>query len=275
MPITQHAPKGYLFDLDGVIWRGDRVIPGVKETLAELRRRGKHLLFISNTSSRSRQQCLDQFRQMEIDVNSEEIFIASEATAQYIAQEKPGAVVYVIGSTMLLGEMAKAGLDARPADTRTPGAADYVVVGKDNNLDFTKLTCALRALRSGAKFVAVNMDMTVPARDGLEPGAGAIAAAISAMVGRQPDASVGKPSTLLLRQALDAFGLDPSECVMIGDTLEADIEAGKRLGMKTALVLTGNTEKSDLANSADLPEIHVPDVVLDTLSDLFRCGLEA
>ena len=264
------VPQGYLFDLDGVLWRGDQLIPGVRETLAELRRRGKRLLFVSNTSSRSRRQCLDQFGRMGLDVASEELFIASEATARYIAARRPGATVYVIGSRQLLEELRQAGLNALPADTRTPGPADYVVVGKDNHVDYTKLTCALRAVRAGAQLVAVNMDMTVPANDGLEPGAGAIAAAVAAMVGRPPDVMVGKPSPLLLQQALDAFGLHPSQCVMVGDTLEADIAAGKRLGMKTALVLTGNTAPSDLENGAALPPALVPDVVLESLTELLR-----
>lgn len=264
------TPLGYLFDLDGVLWRGDQLIPGVRETLAELRRRGKRVLFISNTSSRSRQQCLEQFREMGLEVASEELFIASEATARYIAARRPGATVYVIGGKQLLEEMCKAGLTALPAETRLPEPADYVVVGKDSHLNYTKLTCALRALRAGAQLVAVNMDMTVPASDGLEPGAGAIVTAIAAMVGRQPDVMIGKPSPFLLQQALDAFGLQPSECVMVGDTPEADVAAGKLLGVRTALVLTGNTARSDLENGEALPPAHMPDMVLDSLTDLLR-----
>lgn len=261
------ALKGFLFDLDGVLWQGARLIPGVKETLSELRRRGKHLMFISNTSSRSRQQCLDQFAEFGLHVESDEIFLASEATAQYIAAQRPGARTYVVGNQGLMDELLRAGLDALPADTRNPEGAEFVVVGKDNGLDFTKLTCALRALRAGAKLVAVNNDMTVPADDGLEPGAGAIAAAITAMTGHEPD-TIGKPGPMLLQQALTSVGLTPPECVMIGDTLEADIAAGNRLGMKTILVFTGNTNQEDL--TADLPEEWKPDFVLDTVSDLLQ-----
>lgn len=260
--------QGYLFDLDGVLWLADQAIPGVKETLDELRRRGKRVMFVSNTSSRSRQQCLLQFQEMGLDIAGDELFIAGEATAQYLAEQKPGARAYVIGSGGLLDELRRAGIDARPADTRTPEAADFVVVGKDSDLTFTKLTCALRALRAGAQLVAVNCDMTVPAADGLEPGAGAIVAAVSAMIGRDPDITVGKPSTFLLERAIAHAGLTPNQCAMVGDTLEADIAAGNRLGMKTILVLTGNTTERDLADADQLPPEWRPDVVLESVNDL-------
>lgn len=268
MPDQRLDFKGYLFDLDGVLWLGDKRIPGVKETLDELRRSGKKLMFVSNTSSRSRQQCMDQFAAMDLDIASEELFLAGEATARYILEQNKAAKVYVIGSDGLLGELLRSGIDARPADVRTPEAADFVVVGKDVGLTFDKLTCAFRALQAGAKLIAVNNDVTVPARDGLEPGAGAIVAAIVSMTGREPDVVAGKPSTFLLERALAYAGLQADECVMIGDTLEADIAAGNRLGMETILVLTGNATMQDVFETGKLSPEHRPGIVLDSVRDI-------
>ena len=259
--------KGYLFDIDGVLLLGSEAIPGAKELLDSLRQRGKHVLFVSNTSSRSREDCVQQFAQAGIEIDQEELFLASEETSQFIAKEKPQARACVIGSQGLFEELRKEGIDAQSADGVDPKSVDYVVVGKDRSLTYAQLTTALRAINHGAKFVAVNCDPTVPGRGGLEPGAGAIVAAIAAMVGRGPDINMGKPSTLLLELAAEHRGLKPAECAMIGDTIEIDIVAGNRLGMTTVLVLSGNATERDLASPAIVGEGR-PDIVLPSVRDL-------
>jgi 4-nitrophenyl phosphatase len=148
-----------------------------------------------------------------------------------------------------------------------PEAVDFVVVGKDRYLTYAKLTAALRAINHGAKFVAVNCDPTVPGQGGLEPGAGAIVAAISSMVGRGPDINMGKPATLLLELAAEHRGLKPAECAMVGDSITIDIVAGNRLGMTTILVLSGNASEGDLRSPETLGEGR-PDLVLPSVRDL-------
>jgi len=260
--------KGFMFDLDGVLWLGDHPIPGVANTLKQLRREGKQLMFVSNTSSRSKAKCLSIFKHMGLDVDSSEVFIASECAAKYVASQMPGAVTYVLGSEGLLEEALAAGLDARNASTRNPEKAHYLIAGKDNDLSFSRLTCALRVLQSGARFVAVNCDPTVPSQDGLEPGAGAIVAAITAMVNRDPDVIVGKPGTLLLEMALEQSGLDAAECAIVGDTLETDILAGNRLGLSTILVLSGNSKGLDMSAPDAYPIEFRPDIVMNSVEDL-------
>lgn len=262
--------RGILFDLDGVLWLGNQPIPGVAGVLQSLRDAGKKLMFVSNTSSRSRARCLDVFGRMGVDVDPSEVFVASECAARFVAERCPGARTYVLGASGLLDEAILAGLDAREASERQPGQADYLIVGKDNDLTFTRLTCAFRVLRSGAQFVAVNCDPTVPVGDGLEPGAGAITAAISAMIGREPDVVVGKPGTLLLETALAKSGLSVSECVIIGDTPEADIAAGNALGMKTILVLSGNSEGMEADAARGFPAHLQPDATISSVLDLAR-----
>ncbi|OPZ64535.1 MAG: putative hydrolase YutF [Firmicutes bacterium ADurb.Bin506] len=260
--------KGILFDLDGVLWLGDQAIPGVAGVLHRLRARGKKLMFVSNTSSRSKAKCLQVFERMGVDVDPDEVFIASECAARYIAARKPGAVTYVLGSPGLFDEAVLAGLDARTTSTKHPEQAEYVMVGKDNDLTFTRLTCALRALKAGAKFVAVNCDPTVPVADGLEPGAGALAAAMTFMTGREPDVVVGKPGTLLLEMALERCGLTPAECAMVGDTPESDVAAGNALGMHTILVLTGNSDGRTADDDLNIPAVMRPELTLQSVLDL-------
>ncbi len=262
------SSKGILFDLDGVLWLGNRPIPGVAEVLQQLRNEGKKVMFVSNTSSRSKAKCLQVFEHMGVDVDPGEVFIASECAARYIAAESPGAMTYVLGSAGLLDEARLAGLDAREPSGRRPEHADYLIVGKDNDLTFARLTCALRVLKMGARFVAVNCDPTVPVDDGLEPGAGAIAAAMSFMTGREPDVVVGKPGTLLLEMALFSSELTPSECVIIGDTPEADIAAGNALGMRTVLVLSGNSEGVGGDDDHTYPAGMEPDAIIRSVVEL-------
>lgn len=266
-PRGLHEVEGFLFDIDGVLLLGSKAIPGAKELLDGLRNAGKKVMFVSNTSSRSRQQALEQFSAAGIFVDPEELFLASEKTGEYLAREKPGAKAFVLGSKGLISELQQQGIDPLLAENPDPHIIDYVVVGKDHTVNYEKLTTALRAIASGARFVAVNCDPTVPASDGLEPGAGALVAAISAMVGREPDIAIGKPSTFLLELAMKQMGLGVEECVMVGDTIEIDIVAGNRLGMTTVLVLSGNATSKDLSSNTTLGEGH-PDLVLPSIKEL-------
>lgn len=268
---------GYLFDIDGVICLGNDPVPGARLVLHALQSRGKKLMFVSNTSSRSIDQVLSIFANMHLSVDREQIFLASEETAKHLARLRPGGLAYLLGSDGLHQALVRHGLRVRAAIDRIPESADFVVVGKDSQLTYAKLTCALRALQQGALLVAVNEDMTVPTSDGLEPGAGAIVASIAAMCGRGPDVSIGKPGPFLLQQALQYANLPPHDCLMVGDTLEADIVAGYRLGMPTALVTTGNfgamVAESPSPPTYKQPGTHLskpvhPDWVLASLAEL-------
>lgn len=243
--------QGFLLDLDGVLWLDKETIPGAKEAILYLQSLKKNLMYVSNTSSRSREEALAQFQRMGIPDDGTKLYMASEQTARYLGEIIPGGTVYCVGSLGLVLELKRAGLRVFEGDSISHQAIDFVVIGKDKKINYQKLSLAAEAIRLGAQFVAVNLDVTVPGLNSLEPGAGAIAAAISAMVGRPPDITMGKPSTLLLELALKQTGLNPSQCVMVGDTLEADIAAGNQLGMTTILVLTGNASLADAKNLKD------------------------
>lgn len=262
----QHI-RGYLFDIDGVLLLGKEPILGAKELLDVLRSQGKHVLFVSNTSSRSRIQCIEQFNNAGIQIADEDLFLASEETSQYLARQKPKARAYVLGAKGLYVELHKEGIETVPPETVDPQGVDFVVVGRDRTFTYDKLTTAFRAINQGAKFVAVNCDPTVPGRRGLEPGAGAIVAALSAMLGRGPDINMGKPATLLLEMAAQHRNLKPHECAMVGDTIGVDIVAGNRAGMTTILVLSGNASYDDLESETAQGD-GKPDLVLSSVRDL-------
>ncbi|NLJ79947.1 MAG: HAD-IIA family hydrolase [Firmicutes bacterium] len=260
--------KGYLFDLDGVLWFGKRPIIGAKETINTLRMQGNTVLFVSNTSSRSREDNLERFRTMGIKIYDHELIVASEETAKHLAALKAKAKACVLGSRGLFNELEKANLEVQPPGSAPIDSFDFLVVGKDKTIDYTKLTFAFQVIDAGADFVAINCDTIVPGDHGLEPGAGAIVAMIAAMVERPPDIMIGKPGTFLLELALRRSGLAVEECVMVGDTLNSDIIAGNRMNMLTALVLTGNTSRTRLNGKMSCEQR--PDVVLDSITDLMQ-----
>lgn len=255
---------GYLFDLDGVIYLEDEVIPGARETVAALKRRGKRVYFVSNTSRLSRVACVEKLRTLGFDVEPGEVLVTTRATARLIAERTPGASAYVLGLHGMWDELQAVGIDARPANVPNPEPLDYFIVAHVESVSYVELTCALRAIRAGAQFVAANRDPTYPGPDGPMPGLGAVVSAIETMVGRPPDIMIGKPSTTMLEMAIQHGGLKPERCVMIGDTMETDIAAGNQLGMATIWVKTGNTAPQTI------PEALRPDWVLPSVSHLLE-----
>lgn len=252
---------GYLLDLDGVIYLEDEVIPGARETVAALKRLGKRVYFVSNTSRLSRAACVDKLRLLGFDVEPDEVLVTTRATARYIANRSPGASAYVLGLHGMWDELRAVNIDARPANVTDPEPLDYFIVAHVESISYAELTCALRAIRGGAQFVAANRDPTYPSPDGPRPGLGAVVSAIEAMVG-PPDIMIGKPSTTMLEMALAHGGLKPEQCVMIGDTMETDIAAGNQLGVSTIWVQTGNPRPKDV------PAELRPDWVLPSVSHL-------
>lgn len=259
--------KGFIFDVDGVICRGPNLIPRADEALARLRRGGKSVIFISNNSTKSRADYLRKFEGFGIPVKEDDLVLSTYATAQYVAEESPGARVYMVGAPGLRKELELAGLDLLD----DPFLAEYVVVGSafdgtgritEDNV--TRISGALRALyHANAKFVATNPDRIFPAPDGVVPGTGAVIGALSYMVDRQPDAVIGKPSKHLVRIALARIGLTPEECVIVGD-MDTDMLAGQRSGTATVFVRSG-AMKEDILRGMGITADFVYDSIIGML----------
>ncbi|MFQ5831062.1 MAG: HAD-IIA family hydrolase, partial [Candidatus Methylomirabilia bacterium] len=178
-------------------------------------------------------------------------------TAQYLRRHyPPGARLFMIGESGLRAALDEAGFEL------ARGEVQAVVVGMDRDLTYEKLRAATILIRSGARFVGTNPDLTFPSEEDLVPGAGAILAAIEAATGVAPIV-VGKPEPLLFQQALDRMDVDPGKVAVIGDRIETDVLGGTAAGLTTILVMTGAARREDLAEA----EVR-PDHVLESLAEL-------
>lgn len=237
----------FLFDLDGVLYRGAEAIDGAAETLATLRSVGKGLAFLTNNSSRTPEAIAAHLTGMGIRAAPEEVETSALATATLL-RERSVASAFVLGEEGLRTALVAAGLtvvDTSAADAET------VVVGWDRGFDYAELAAASVLIQRGASLVASNADASYPVEDGLVlPGAGAILAAIQTATGVSAEV-VGKPNAPIFRAALDRAG--GGRPLVIGDRLDTDIEGARRLGWDSLLVLTGITGRADLGVATVTP----------------------
>lgn len=252
---------GYIFDLDGTVYLGDRAIPGAPETIAHLRERGSGVVFLSNKPLQSREVYAEKLTHLGIPTSPDDVINSSLVLAQYLVREMAGARVFVIGEQPLIDEMAVAGL----AISENPEEIDVVIASFDRTFDYRKLNIGYQALRLGARFFATNADRTCPVEGGDIPDAAAVIGALEGCSGRKVELVAGKPSAMIVNMVLDRLCLDASDCLMVGDRLETDILMGDQAGMSTALVLTGVTKREALTHSSLLP-----DFVLNSIAEVLR-----
>ena len=227
----------FILDIDGVLVRGSQPISGAVDALRTLQRRGPTLL-LTNNSSRSRKELAAHLAGLGFPIGPEDVIPSSFVAARYLAEREGSIAYWLVGEDGLDAEMRLAGHRPSPR----PEDADWVVVGIDRRLDYEILARALRALGNGASLLATNADATFPAAGEILPGAGAMVGAIRGM-GFDPEAVVGKPSPISFRHALDLLDGHVAKTLMIGDRIETDIAGAAEIGLHTALVLTGVTDR--------------------------------
>lgn len=259
--------KGFIFDLDGVLWTGKEPIAGAVEFINELVAGKYEVRFVSNTSSRSLAETMQKIERFGYEITSDQVIVASRECARQIARETGrGSYVYLVGSEGLGRELKKAGLRVLEGKEVNLTACEYVVCGFDERFNYDRMFNALAAFMNGAGFAAVNLDATAPIADGRKkPAGGAMAASLEVLAERPPDIMPGKPQPDLLETAAASANLAPEECVMIGDTPEADIAAAKNAGMASGLVLSGN---AGLARMEEVSEFLEPDFILNNIAEL-------
>jgi HAD superfamily hydrolase (TIGR01450 family) len=251
--------RGWLFDLDGTVYRGPVLIPGAAETIAALRTAGRRVVFLSNKPLYSRVDYARILTRLGIPTASDDVVNSSVVLARYLSRQDPGAPLFVIGEPSLVGELQAAGFE-----TRSDENVRWVVVAFDRTFDYAKLNTALQAVtRRGARLIATNPDRTCPVDDGEIPDCAGMIAAVEAVTSRRVEVIVGKPSPIMLNEALRTLGLPAKDCAIVGDRLETDIVMGKRQGLGTVLVLSGITPPDD----PRITEV-APDVVLPSLRDV-------
>ncbi|KAF8477742.1 2-phosphoglycolate phosphatase [Russula ochroleuca] len=274
----------WMFDCDGVLWHGDRLIDGAVEVLHILRSQKKRVLFVTNNATKSRRNYKKKFDGLGIEAHVDEVFGSAYAAAVYLSSVLNFPMdkrVYVIGMSGLEDELRSEGISfiggTDPADNTlsAPGeippdpSVGAVLVGLDTSINYTKLSRAFRYLHSNPEcvFLATNDDSTFPSEKGLLPGAGAILAPLLTALGpNRPATAIGKPNSTMLDAIKAKHDFDPERTIMVGDRLNTDIKFGKAGGLATLLVLTGITSEENLTGPS--PSTIVPDYVTASIGDL-------
>jgi 4-nitrophenyl phosphatase len=250
--------KAFVFDMDGVLYRGDAPLPGVGDLLNALELREIGYMLATNNSMSTAESYVQKLAKMNVTVKAESILTSAIATRDYLQETLPeGAGVFAIGMPALREQLfIDSKLHPVQYAEEQPAA---VVMGLDKQFTYDKLAAAHAAILAGAKFVATNIDATLPTEAGLVPGAGSIVAAVATSTGQQPIV-IGKPEPLILQMANEHLGVDATDSVMIGDRLDTDIIAGARAGMLTVLVLTGVSTREEIASASVKPDLVFTDL---------------
>ena len=243
--------ESLIIDIDGVLWRGSIPLPGVADFFAFLTAHAIRFIVVTNNATATAESLVGRLASLNVAVAPSQILTSAKATALYLRQELPaGSLVLVVGEEGLLDALRQAGFSAEPADSAdisTPSLAKggqrgvaAVVVGLDRDFTYRKLRGASSAIRAGARFIATNTDSTIPAEDGLAPGAGAIVSAVQAATSVTPTV-MGKPYRPMFDAALEMLASPRDRTAMLGDRLDTDIAGARDAGLATILVLTGVT----------------------------------
>ncbi len=246
--------RNLVIDMDGVLYRGKDAIPGTRDFIGFLRKRGIGFVLATNNSTQTPQQYVDKLAGMNVIIHADEVLTSAQATASYLATiAPPGTRVFVVGQDGLWTTLREAGFDL------VEDGAEYVVVGMHFAICYERLAQASLQIRAGAHFIGTNPDRTFPSERGIVPGAGALLAFLEAATNVAPTI-IGKPGKAMMEQALARLGASPATTAMLGDRLETDILAGRRAGLLAVLVLSGITDRGLLARSEIQPDLVFRDV---------------
>ena len=257
------SKEGFIFDLDGTVYLGDHLIAGADRAIAMLRGMGKKLIFVSNKPIATRQSYADKLNRLGVPCSVEEVINSSLVCARYLQKHYPGAEVFPVGEPPLVEELKRHGMHI----TDDPRRIEVVVVAFDRTFNYRKLDIAYRAALNGAALIATNPDRTCPMPGYELPDCACMIAAIEACTQRKVEPIVGKPSEIMLAEAMDLLGLPPGQCVMFGDRLETDLMMAKRAGISFVLVLSGVTRPGQV-DSAPFR----PDLVLESIAEVAALG---
>ena len=253
---TLRSKKGFICDMDGVIYHGYQLLSGVKEFVEWLRKEDKQFLFLTNASNRSPRELSLKLSRMGLEIGEEHFYTSALATAKFLQNQAPGCSAYVIGDHGLYNALYDAGITINDVDP------DFVVVGETNDYCYDHIMKAMNLVDKGARLIATNYDITGPIQGGIAPACRALVAPIEATTGKKAY-YVGKPNPLMMRTGLKKLGLHSAETVMIGDRMDTDIIAGIESGLDTALVLSGVSTRETVK---DYP--YRPRLILNGVGDI-------
>ena len=265
-----------IFDLDGVIYRGDKLISDSDKVITALKELKIKVVYNSNNSTITRQMYVQRLKGFNIESNILDFYTSASITASEITKLKQNATIYIIGEMGLKEELKRCGHEVVNAEANHK-EVDFVIVGLDRALTYAKLAFAQRCILEGtAKFYATNADASLPVAAGLLPGAGVMVNAVETCTDQKPVKIFGKPNPKGIQSIIEHTNSNPNLSVIFGDRLNTDILAGNRAGINTALVLTGVTKASDIEklrrDKDRSPEVEVgmiPNIVINSLKDIF------
>ncbi len=248
--------KGFICDMDGVIYHGNRVLPGAAKFIEWLQNEKKEYLFLTNNSGYTPRELHQKLQRMGLDVPEQHFYTSALATAEFLKEQAPGCSAYVIGEAGLLNALYDAGITMNDVNP------DYVVFGEGRLYSIDTLTKATNLVLAGAKLIGANADVSGPIEEGIAPACGALIAPVELATGKKAY-FCGKPNPLMMRTGLRLLGCHSGEAVMVGDRMDTDIISGMESGMSTALVLSGvSTRESVSAYS------YQPTVIVNGVGDL-------
>ena len=231
--------KGYIIDMDGVIYHGNKLLPGVKEFIDWLLAEKKRFVFLTNSSERTPEELQEKLKRMGIIVDQTVFYTSALATAMFLSNQHPKGSAYIIGDAGLINALYNVGYTMNNINP------DYVIVGESTSYSYERVEHAINLVLKGAKLIGTNPDLTGPVENGIVPATKALIAPIELATGRNAY-FVGKPNPLMMRNALKKLECNHHETVIIGDRMDTDIIAGIESEIDTCLVLSGITTRDML-----------------------------
>ena len=256
--IDFNSKKGFICDMDGVIYHGNIILPGVTDFINWLNEENKEYLFLTNNSGNTPRELRQKLGRMGLDVSEQHFYTSALATAAFLREQSPGCSVYAIGEAGLLNALYEAGCTMNDVNP------DYVVVGEGRTYSLDTLTKATNLVLGGAKLIGANSDVSGPIEIGIAPACRALVAPIEMATGVQAY-FCGKPNPLMMRTGLRLLNCHSADAVMIGDRMDTDVISGLETGMSTVLVLSGVSTRETLRTYA-----YRPTEVLEGVGDIVR-----
>ncbi|MBE6541294.1 MAG: HAD family hydrolase [Ruminococcaceae bacterium] len=254
-----HDKSAFICDMDGVIYHGNRLLPGVHEFLEWIKKNDKKFLFLTNSSERSPRELSAKLNRLGLDVGEEHFYTSALATASFLSTQCPGGSAYVIGEPGLVNALYDVGF------TMNDYNPDYVVLGETRSINYEKIEHAVSLVQKGAKLIGTNPDLTGPTDTGIVPACRALISPITLTTGTEAY-FVGKPNPLMMRHALKKLGVSRRDAAIIGDRMDTDIIAGIESELDTVLVLSGVTDLETIKRFPYRP-LYVMNGVGDIIKD--------
>ncbi|MFW9897390.1 MAG: HAD-IIA family hydrolase [Candidatus Thorarchaeota archaeon] len=261
-----------IFDLDGVVYRGKKLIPKVDNVIETLKKHSIKVVYNSNNSTITRAKYVEKLKSFNIPSVINDFYTSASIASAELTKLKENAKIFVIGEFGLREELQLKG--HKVVTDPMIGDVDFVVVGLDRDFTYEKLSVAQKCILEGkAQFYATNADATLPDDDGFKPGAGTMVSALITCTGQDPIRIFGKPEPFGIQLILEDFRIPPEQACIFGDRLNTDILAGNKVGLMSIAVLTGVTTREmieavrkDSKSDKDL----IPDLILDNLDGIFK-----